>query len=173
MIWHILTLIWHHCNQFSLIEATAFYCHFITHVIPPLPTLHNLRDPTNQFIAYLSMLYCNHQHDDVVKWKHFRVTGPTCGEFTGDRWIPLTKASDAELWCCPWSAPWISGWVNNREAGDLRRHRAHYDVIVLLTDFWGIFQLKIPFTRKCLVAMKLPSYHVISAIGLSMLTMLF
>ena len=29
----------------------------------------------------------------------FRVTGPLCGEFTGDRWTPLTKASDAELWC--------------------------------------------------------------------------
>ena len=29
----------------------------------------------------------------------FRVTGPLCGEFTGLRWIPLTKASDAELWC--------------------------------------------------------------------------
>ena len=27
----------------------------------------------------------------------FRVTGPLCGEFTGPRWIPLTKASDAEL----------------------------------------------------------------------------
>ena len=26
---------------------------------------------------------------------------------------------------------WIKGWVNNREAGDLRRHRAHYDVIVM------------------------------------------
>ena len=26
-------------------------------------------------------------------------TGPLCGEFTGPRWIPLTKASDAELWC--------------------------------------------------------------------------
>ena len=27
---------------------------------------------------------------------------------------------------------WINVWVNNREAGDLRRHRAHYDVIVML-----------------------------------------
>ena len=26
---------------------------------------------------------------------------------------------------------WINGWVNNREAGDLRRHRAHYNVIVM------------------------------------------
>ena len=64
----------------------------------------------------------------------FRVTGPLCGEFTGHRWIPRTKASDAELWCFLWSAPWIYGWVNNREAGDLRRHRAHYDVIVMITN---------------------------------------
>ena len=35
----------------------------------------------------------------------FRVTGPLCGELTGDRWIPLTKASDAELWHFLWSAP--------------------------------------------------------------------
>ena len=26
---------------------------------------------------------------------------------------------------------WINGLVNNGEAGDLRRHRAHYDVIVM------------------------------------------
>ena len=35
----------------------------------------------------------------------FRVTGPLCGEFTGHQWIPLTKASDVELWCFLWSAP--------------------------------------------------------------------
>ena len=61
----------------------------------------------------------------------FRVTDPLCGEFTSQRWIPLTKASDAELWCFLWSAPWINGWVNNREAGDLRHQSAHYDVIVI------------------------------------------
>ena len=27
---------------------------------------------------------------------------------------------------------WINGWVNNRKDGDLRRHRAHYNVIVML-----------------------------------------
>ena len=37
-------------------------------------------------------------HDDVIKWKHFRVTGLLCGELTGHRWIPRTKASDTELW---------------------------------------------------------------------------
>ena len=27
---------------------------------------------------------------------------------------------------------WINGWVNKREVGDLRRRRAHYDVIVMM-----------------------------------------
>ena len=27
---------------------------------------------------------------------------------------------------------WINGWVNNHEAGALGRHRAHYDVIVMM-----------------------------------------
>ena len=26
---------------------------------------------------------------------------------------------------------WINGWVNNRKAGDLRRHCGHYDVVVM------------------------------------------
>ena len=35
---------------------------------------------------------------------------------------------------------WISGWVNNREAGDLRRHRAHYDITVIYNfdEFWSM-----------------------------------
>ena len=31
--------------------------------------------------------------------RNFRITVLLCGEFTGHRWIPLTKTSDAELWC--------------------------------------------------------------------------
>ena len=67
-----------------------------------------------------------------------RVTGPLCGEFTGRRWIPLTKASDAELWCFLWSPPEKkNGWVNNRNAGDMRRHRAHYDVTVMKSRLYS------------------------------------
>ena len=49
----------------------------------------------------------------------FRVTRPLCGEFTGHRWIPRTKASEAELWCYAWT----NGWANYQDAVDLRRHR--------------------------------------------------
>ena len=66
----------------------------------------------------------------------FRVTGPLCGEFTSHRRIPLTKASESELWCSfDVCLNWINGWVNSREAGDLKRLRAHYDVIVMCSGF--------------------------------------
>ena len=53
------------------------------------------------------------------------------------RWIPLKRASDAELWCFLWSAPWINGRVNNGVASDLRRHHTHYDVIVMILVVLG------------------------------------
>ena len=58
----------------------------------------------------------------------FRVTGPLCGEFTGHRWIPRTWRG-ALMFTLMYA--WRNGWANNRDAGDLRRHRAHYDVTVM------------------------------------------
>ena len=64
----------------------------------------------------------------------FRVTGPLWGEFTGDRWIPLTNASDAELWYFLWYVP--EQTVDNRDTDDLRCRWAHYDITVMqCTDF--------------------------------------
>ena len=71
-------------------------------------------------------------HDDVIRWKHFPRHWPFVRGFHGSPVNSLTQARYAELWCYLWSAPWINGWVNNRKAGDLRRHRAHYDVIVMI-----------------------------------------
>ena len=79
----------------------------------------------------------------------FRVTGHLCGEFTGPRWIPRTKASDAELSCFfhlrlnkPWSKQsW--GWC-------LRHYRAHYDVIVM---YLSVFQLLYLHCMICCICM--------------------
>ena len=70
-------------------------------------------------------------YDDVIKWKHFprywpfvwgihrsRVNSPH-----KDQWRGVLMFS---LICT-----WKNGWVNSSEAGDLRRRRAHYDVIAL------------------------------------------
>ena len=61
----------------------------------------------------------------------FHVTNPLCGEFTGPGEFPtqrpVTRSFDVFF---DWGV-WINGWVNNREAGDLRHHRGHYDVNVM------------------------------------------
>ena len=42
---------------------------------------------------------------------------------------PVT--SNVELWIFSLICAWTNGWANNRDAGDLRRHGAHYDVITM------------------------------------------
>ena len=53
----------------------------------------------------------------------FRITSPLRGEFTGDRRIPLTKVSDTEIYDF---FDLSLNKVNNRDAGNLIRHRAWY-----------------------------------------------
>ena len=73
----------------------------------------------------------NATHDDVIKWKHFPrnwpfvrgihrspVNSPHKGQWRGALMFSLICV-------------WINDWVNNREAGNLRRYRAHYDVTVM------------------------------------------
>ena len=43
-------------------------------------------------------------HDGVIKWKHFPCNCPFMQGIHRSRWIPHTKASDAELLCFLWSA---------------------------------------------------------------------
>ena len=73
------------------------------------------------------------KNDDVIKWKHF------------PRYWPFVRGIHRSPVNSPHKGQWrgalmfsmicslINGWVNNREAGDLRRHLAHYDVIVMCT----------------------------------------
>ena len=76
--------------------------------------------------------FCLLSHDDVTKWKHFPrywpfvrgihqspVNSPHKGQWCGALMFTLICAR-------------INSWVNNREAGDLRCHRAHYDFIVMI-----------------------------------------
>ena len=41
--------------------------------------------------------------------------------------VVISRATDTLSLICAWT----NGWVNNREAGELRRHRAHYYVTVM------------------------------------------
>ena len=61
-----------------------------------------------------------------------RVTGPLWGEFSGHRWIPLTNGQWRGALVFSLICAWADGWANHRHAGDLRRHRAHFDVTVMM-----------------------------------------
>ena len=68
-------------------------------------------------------------------WRHqniFLVTHLLWGESTGRRWFPLIKACDAELWFFSLIYAWAIGGAHNLDTGDLRRHRSHYDVSVII-----------------------------------------
>ena len=80
-----------------------------------------------QYCLFFHEVATDSQHDDVIKWKHFPsywpfvrgihrspVNSPHKGQWRGALMFSL-------IWA------WINGWVNNREAGDLSRHRTHYD----------------------------------------------
>ena len=88
-------------------------------------------------------------NDDIMKWKHFPlywaivrgihrspVNSPHKGQWCGALMFSLICA-------------WINSWVNNREAGDLRRHCTHYDVTVMI---YGTKALGHHWFREWLVA---------------------
>ena len=70
-------------------------------------------------------------HKDVIKWKHLPRYWPYVRGIHRSQVNSYTKASDAELWCFLFICAWTNVWVYNRNAGDLRRHRAQNDVIVI------------------------------------------
>ena len=65
-------------------------------------------------------LAMGHRHDDVIQWKHFPHNWPFV---RGIHRSPVNSPQKGQ-WrgALIFSLIWINGWVNNREAGDLRRH---------------------------------------------------
>ena len=89
-------------------------------------------------------------HHDVIKWEHVPrywqflrgihrspVNSPHKGQWRGALMFSLICA-------------WINGWLNNSEAGDFRRHRPHYDVIIMSLvvrrsfSYCHLFEFRVP-----------------------------
>ena len=112
--------LWHHSNGWVFLWSDdIIQIGWRDHVLRHLDT--EVKQRTFQWLIY----------DDVIKWKHFPrywpfvrgihrppVNSPHKGQWRGALMFSLICV-------------WIYGWINNREAGDLRRYRAHYDVIVM------------------------------------------
>ena len=134
---------------YALLLPTCKFTHCLVHAMPPQsPKIDHLPSDAS---AILRERYLAGTFSVVTQWymalyvnvlfimmtssngNIYRVTGPLCGEFTGPGESPhkgqWRGASMLSLICAR-----ISDWVNNREDGDLRRHRGHYDVIVMWNE---------------------------------------
>ena len=114
------TLIWHVINNL--------------HYSPFVHRISVQRSSDAELISISRRHHANRiDHDDVIKWKYFPrywpfvrgvhrspVNSPHKGKWRGALMFSLICA-------------WINGWVN--EAGDLRCHRAHYYVIVMIITY--------------------------------------
>ena len=75
------------------------------------------------------------KHYYVIKWKHFLRYWPFVREIHRSPVNSPHKGQWRDAFMFSLICAWINRWVNNREAGDLRRFRPHYDVIVM-TNCW-------------------------------------
>ena len=116
------------------------------HIFKCMHWYHKLSDRCGKNLTFILEMYA---HDDVLKCrKHFPrywpfvrgihrwpVNSPHKGQWRGAFMFSLIDA-------------WTNDWINDHNAGNLRRHRAHYDVIVIMIldmyeietsylDWWG------------------------------------
>ena len=153
----------HHTDK---VNISALLCHTYSNIM--ISTTGGFTSQRVSNTESISVSLCHHVniwhhacqgfHDDVIKWKHFPrywpfvrgihrspVNSPHKGQWRGALMFTLICAR-------------TNGWVNNREAGDLRHYRPHYDAIVMfctkpfLIDGLGKVKLRfcssLPFCAK-------------------------
>ena len=143
-IMRVLKTVFYICilDTFSFILWTISYFEAISSLLKITRILHRIDKSS-------------HHHDDVIKWKHFPrywlfvwgihrppVNSPHKGQWRGALMFSLICAR-------------INGWVNNRKGGGLRRHRAHYDVIAMIS--WNLWD-EISYTKKIACIFFKPEY---------------
>ena len=143
-LWFIYMYVWKRKHQWNKPEWLTLLSYIVCEVLLFLRAIaYNLSLPRSPYClhakcscswllpaAWIYIDDCTRQ-DDIIKWEHFPrywpfargihrspVNSPHNGQWRGALMFPLDCA-------------WINARVNNRGAGDLRRHRAHYDVTVM------------------------------------------
>ena len=134
---------------------SAIICGYITPIAVYCPA--NIQTNTGICISYHSwahgestgnknvlhgregLVIIHRQYDDVIKWKFC----PRYWPFVRGIHRSLKNSPHKGRWRGTWMFSliysWTNGWVNNREAVDLRRHCAHYGVVVMKAMAADIF----------------------------------
>ena len=126
------------CQMFTGLASQTIFTKYSVDFKTLLPTMglkgHTVRCKSRLLVSYwlswtwghwVSSPWWPHQMETFTRnWPFLRgihrspVNSPHKGQLRGTLKFSLTCA-------------WINDWINNREAGDLRRYRTHYDVTVL------------------------------------------
>ena len=113
---------------FEVVLLVAILCDILYRYMPKMysNTSQELFPWFTLFYVLMVLVGDWYYHSRLLKWhcnmmtssngNLFRVTGLLYGIFTGHPWLPLTKASDAELWCFFYLSP-------NKRLDKQSRHR--------------------------------------------------
>ena len=132
--WHVGTVFGNRHKQYVSFRCQSNECVIL--IVSNVVFLHGSTNSTLNTLRPRQISQTTFLHDDIIKWRHFPrywpfvrrihrgpVDSPHKGQWRGALMMYLICVS-------------TNGWVNNRDAGDLRRHHAHYDVTVMKYIFW-------------------------------------
>ena len=152
----------HRMSQFGELLG---YSSVIPNIMFKISTKHDtpwvfvaVNNPAILLYCMISCFMC--WHDDVIKWKHFL------------RYWPFVRGIHRSPVNSPYKGQWRGtlmfslicariNRVNNRQAGDLRRNRAHYDDIVTENGCHAYTVLVTNYTRSL--------YHSVCIISLALI----
>ena len=121
------------CCLFAICAVIVYFCDISKHSSRPQCVV-NDNQYQHVYMQYIPITRYNFVRCSL--WRHQMETFPRYRPFVrGVHRSPVNSPHKGQwrgAWMFSLIYAWINGSVNNREAGDLRRHRAHYGVIVMI-----------------------------------------
>ena len=102
----------------------------------------------------------------VIEWKHF----PRYSLCVGNHRSPVDSPHKGQWHGALMFAlicTWTNSWANNRDAGDLRGHRSHYDVTVMDVFLWvqSLLYVQLQLLHCCIQWQRVLLDRVITSIS--------
>ena len=127
----IIVLVQERCNSIAIALELHFSC----------------TNPLNYEIikSYIRCHDASTSVHDVIEWKHFPRYWPFVRGIHRSPVNSSHKGQGCGALMFSFICAGINGWVNNREAGDLRCHSAHFDVIIMTVFYECCFYFHFQF----------------------------
>ena len=128
-IWHVFFLI-----GWSLAQSKMEKWPWLDRLAALLSNAYPVQRNVLSCVGYLVIAYKNKEPTISPWWRHQMKTSSALLAICAGMSPPVNsphKGQWSGALMFPSICAWINGCVNNREAGDLRRHRAHYDVTIM------------------------------------------